>query len=200
MTEEADLPLRSAPLACESVALAAAPPLIQGESSAGYDELLARICETLQPSDVLEQIWMRDIVDLTWEVFRLRRLKASLMSAAAHEGMAEVLRPLVDCPEQLAKGWARRSERTLRNVEAALAKAGSSMEAVTARTFSARIGDFERIERMLAAAEGRRNTALRELDRHRLNFALRLRRIVQAAEDSEFAAVAPRAPAREEAA
>jgi hypothetical protein len=200
MTAEADLPTRSAPLPPEIVAMAAAPPLIAGESSAGYDELLARICETLQPSDVLEQIWMRDIVDLVWEVFRLRRLKADLMAAAAHEGMAEVLRPLVDCPEQFAKGWARRSERTVTKVEAALAKAGSSMGAVAARTFSARIGDFERIERMLKAAEARRNGTLRELDRHRASFALRLRRTVQAAEDAEFAVGAPRAPAREEAA
>jgi hypothetical protein len=179
--------------------LAGAPPLIQGESSAGYDQLLARICETLQPSDVLEQIWMRDIVDLAWEAFRLRRLKANLMAAAAHEGMAEVLRPLVDCPEQFAKGWARRSERTVTKVEAALAKAGSSMDAVAARTFSARIGDFERIERMLTAAETRRNATLRELERHRGSFALRLRRTVQAAEDAELAVGAPHASARKEA-
>jgi hypothetical protein len=200
MIAEADLPTGSAPLSRETVALAAAPPLIQGESSAGYDQLLARICETLQPSDVLEQIWMRDIVDLTWEAFRLRRLKASLMAAAAHEGMAEVLRPLVDCPEQFAKGWARRSERTVSKVEAALGKAGSSMDAVAARTFSARIGDFERIERMLAAAQARRNCVLRELDRHRASFAVRLRRTVQAAEDAALAVGAPRAPTRPEAA
>jgi hypothetical protein len=200
MTPEPDLPIRSGGFAHKTVALAGAPPLIEGESPAGYDELLARICETLQPSDVLEHIWMRDIVDLTWEAFRLRRLKANLMSAAAHEGMAEVLRPLVDSPEQLARSWARRSERAVRNVEAALAQAGSGMDAVAARTFSARIGDFERIERMLTAAEARRNAALRELDRHRASFALRLRRTVQAAEEAELAVVAPRAPAREEAA
>ena len=57
MIAEADLPFRSAPLAHQTVAMAAAPPLIEGESSAGYDQLLARICETLRPSDVLEQGW-----------------------------------------------------------------------------------------------------------------------------------------------
>jgi hypothetical protein len=70
----------------------------------------------------------------------------------------------------------------------------------TARTFSARIGDFERIERMLTAAEVRRNGALRELDRYRASFALRLRRAVQAAEDASLAVVAPAPPAREDAA
>jgi hypothetical protein len=197
MIPETDLPIRSGAPSHETVALAGAPPLIAGESSAGYDQLLARVCETLQPSDVLEQIWMRDVVDLAWEAFRLRRLKADLMSAAAHEGMAEVLRPLVDCPERLARSWARRSERAVRTIETALAQAGASMDAVAARTFCARIGDFERIERMITAAEARRNAALRELDRHRANFALRLRRTIAAVEDAELAAITRAAPATE---
>jgi hypothetical protein len=58
-------------------------PLIRGENVRSYDELLARICATLQPRDSLEEIWIRDIVDLVWETFRLGRAKASLMTAAA---------------------------------------------------------------------------------------------------------------------
>src|SRR5436853_2282023 len=72
-----------------------APPLVAGEDTAAYDDLMARLSDTLKPSDVLEEIWVRDIVDLVWEVFRLRRLKTHLMRAGAHEGMAQVLKPLV---------------------------------------------------------------------------------------------------------
>jgi hypothetical protein len=61
--------------------------------------LLARVTETLKPADVLEHIWLRDIVDLSWEVFRLRRLKVELMSAAAWEGVAKVFEPFVDTAE-----------------------------------------------------------------------------------------------------
>jgi hypothetical protein len=186
MNPETELPIRSGGFAHESVTLAAAPPLIEGESPAGYDELLARVRETLQPGDVLEQIWIREIVDLVWETFRLRRIKANLMSAAAYEGMAEVLRPLVDCPDRLAQSWARRGEKALRTIEAALAKAGSGRDAVAARTFSVRIGDFERIERMLAGVEARRNAVLRELDRYRASFARRLRRTVEAFDDADL--------------
>src|SRR5262249_18834177 len=60
-------------------ALAAAPPLIAGEQQSAYDELVARVNEALEPADVLEHVFIRDIVDLAWEVLRLRRLKASLM-------------------------------------------------------------------------------------------------------------------------
>ena len=95
---------------------------------------------------MLEHIWIRDIVDLAWEVFRLRRLEAGLMSAAAHEGMAQVLEPLWTSRLRPKVGPAR--EADVQKVEAALVDAGLTIDAVAARTFSARIGDFERIERM----------------------------------------------------
>jgi hypothetical protein len=161
-------------------------PLIEGERSARYHSLFAGVSEALGPMDVLEQLWIQDIVDLAWEVIRLRGLKADLMSASAHQGMAQVLAPLVDAPQAIAEGWARRNERVVPLVEAALAKAGLTMDAVTASTLAARIGDFERIDRMMAAAEARRNAALRELDRHRSNLSLRLRRVLEAVEASEL--------------
>src|SRR5262245_17245646 len=72
-----------------------APPLIKGEDTAAYDDLVGRIRAVLRPADVIEEIWARDVADLAWEVFRLRRLKASLMRACAYEGMEQVLDPLI---------------------------------------------------------------------------------------------------------
>jgi len=72
------------------------PPLISGENAAAYDDMLARISGTLKPADILEEIWVRDVVDLVWDAFRLRRLKAHLLAAAAHEGMAKLIGPLLD--------------------------------------------------------------------------------------------------------
>jgi hypothetical protein len=59
------------------------PPLIEGDDRAAYDELLAQISAAVKPADILEDIWVRDIVDLVWEIFRLRRLKVNLMAATA---------------------------------------------------------------------------------------------------------------------
>jgi hypothetical protein len=199
MTELADRPTRSDGFFHDITAVAGPPPLIVGESAAGYERLLAQVCEALQPSDVLEQIWTRDVVDLAWEVFRLRRLKASLMWAAAYEGMREVLTPLCDYADDVAKAWATRRDAAVQVAENALIQAELSIDAVTARTLSVRIDDFERIDRMTAAAEARRNAALRQIDLHRAGFALRLRRAVQeveqAVEDAELEVVAPAAPA-----
>ena len=33
----------------------------------------------IKPKDVLEEMWVRDVVDLTWETLRMRRLKAALL-------------------------------------------------------------------------------------------------------------------------
>ena len=77
------------------------PPLLEGEDVAAYDELLARVSEGVQPNDILEEIWVRDIVDLVWETLRLRRMKAAFFSANAHESLTVILRPLIDDDEQV---------------------------------------------------------------------------------------------------
>ena len=43
------------------------PPLIPGEKQVIYNELLVRISGTLRPADILEEIWIRDVVDLVWD-------------------------------------------------------------------------------------------------------------------------------------
>src|SRR5882724_10029447 len=130
-------------LATSTSGLAPAP-LIAGEDTAAYDDLMARLSGTLKPSDVLEEIWVRDVVDLVWEVFRLRRLKAHLMRAGAYEGMAQVLKPLIKWGTniEVAQLWSARDEAAVATADNALAAAGLTIDAVMARTLSARIGDI----------------------------------------------------------
>jgi hypothetical protein len=185
------LPAGSAPFAL--AALFGAPPLIAGEDRAAYDELIGRIAAAVKPADVLEEIWVRDVADLAWEALRLRRLKASLMTASEHEGLARVLTPLLDAAEAsvLAEQWAAREESAVARVETLLAGAGITTDAVAAQTLAARIDDIERIDRMSMLAEGRRAAALREIDRHRASLAAALRSALGDAEDAAFVDVPP---------
>ena len=50
-------------------------PLIRGEDGCAYNELCARIAAAVKPKDFIEEIWVRDVADLSWEVFRLRRIQ-----------------------------------------------------------------------------------------------------------------------------
>jgi hypothetical protein len=70
------------------------PPLIAGEDPAAYDDLLERFTAAIKPTDVLEEMWMRDSVDLTWETQRLRHLKAALLKWIMLEKLSEILEPV----------------------------------------------------------------------------------------------------------
>jgi hypothetical protein len=57
------------------------PLLLAGEDAAAYDQLLARICAVVKPVDIIDEIFIADVVSLEWEVVRWRRLKWSLLQA-----------------------------------------------------------------------------------------------------------------------
>ena len=74
----------------------------------------------MKPADIFEEVWVRDIVDLSWEVLRLRRLKASLMTATAYEGLHKILEPLLESyreRDQLVRGWAARDNTAIKRVD-----------------------------------------------------------------------------------
>ena len=62
--------------------LAGHRPLFAGEDAAAYDSLLGRVSDVVKPADVLEEIWLQDVVDLSWEVGKLRRMKAEFLNRA----------------------------------------------------------------------------------------------------------------------
>ena len=78
-------------IASEALKLFGPPQLIDGEVCSAYEALHERVWLSLEPVDILEEIWVRDFVDLTWEVLRGRRLKSSLMAASAFKGLQKVL-------------------------------------------------------------------------------------------------------------
>jgi hypothetical protein len=51
--------------------------LIKGENPNQYGALLSEVARTVKPADIMEWLWVKDIVDLTWDILRYRRLKAN---------------------------------------------------------------------------------------------------------------------------
>jgi hypothetical protein len=171
-------------------------PLLEGEDANAYEALKGQIRSAVAPNDIIEEIWVRDVLDLLWETMRLRRLKAKLVRAAAHEGLNELLRPLTGIFEHgdLINGWARRDEKSVKKVDALLKQAGLDQEAIAARARAFKLDAVERIDRMIMQTEARRNMILREIDRHRDALARRLREASAMIEDAQFTEIAATAP------
>jgi hypothetical protein len=168
-------------------------PLLPGEAEADYVGVAERIITVAQPKDAIEEFLTRDVIDLTWEILRLRRLKAGLLRASSGGGIFKVMHSLgynerkgYGAATALGARWASGEKSARDEVAAVLKKAQLSIDDVMAETLESKIDTFERIDRMLASAEARRNNALREIDRHREALGAAMRRGVDEVEDAEF--------------
>lgn len=171
----------------------AAAPLLPGEAEADYLSVAERIIVVAQPKDAIEDFLTRDAVDLTWEIFRLRRLKAGLLRASTSSGVSNVMesfgydqRKGYGAADRLGERWASGEKGARAEVAAAIQKAQLSIEDVTADALESKIDTFERVDRMLASAEARRNNALREIDRHREALGAAMRHAINEVQDAQF--------------
>jgi hypothetical protein len=153
-------------------------PVLPGEDSAAYDDLLAQVSGSVKPSNIIEELWLRDYVDLTWEVLRMRRLKDSVIATELPTALRQTLRSINDLKQDqmdtLIRKWRARNPSAMTSVEKRLAASSLTLDAVLARAFSNQIDSIERIDRLITIAEGRRNAVLREIERHRASFSQRL--------------------------
>jgi hypothetical protein len=71
---ESKTEIAAVPGQVQRLAVFGPPLLLEGEDAAAYDELLGRICAALKPVDIIDELFIADIVALEWEVLRWRRL------------------------------------------------------------------------------------------------------------------------------
>ena len=163
------------------------PPLLPSENVAYYEALSARVIAAAKPTDAIEHLYVRDAVDLQWELMRLRHLKTRLLVSSASVGLFKLMDDRMnyvrDDPNY--KSWIKHEPKGIKNIKSMLADWGLSEADIYAQTLAKKIDEFERIDRLAANAEARRNAALRELERHREAVGRRLRNAI-ATEDAQF--------------
>jgi len=231
-----------------SISLLGPPPRLEGEDVAVYEELMARVHRDLKPRDVIEQIWMRDIVDNTIEILRYRRFRTKLLNSLILEAREKALNSAVDDelnrlvddewepppevqqktlldeireelerrrklekgidpppsrpePEPESESWAECKERLqedpavvekLRKVRKSV-QSELDMEHIAAEEFVGVLHDIERIDNLISIAERRRNAVVHEMDRHRAEFAQRMREKLHEIEDADFQTIETKA-------
>jgi hypothetical protein len=80
----------------QRLTLVGSPQLLEGEDAAAYDELLGRVCAAVKPVDIIDEMFIADVVSLEWEVLRWRRLKSSLMRTCGLEALEQFLNKHLD--------------------------------------------------------------------------------------------------------
>jgi hypothetical protein len=87
----ASLPRSTGTEVLDRVVGIAPSPLLPGEAEVDYLCIAKRIIGAAQPRDAIEEFLTRDVIDLTWESLRLRRLKAGLLRASSSSGISNVM-------------------------------------------------------------------------------------------------------------
>jgi hypothetical protein len=146
----------------------------------------------INPRDFLEEEWVQDVFDYTWNCRRLRNLKVALLNASASCGLEKILTPLIGLADAvaLAHDWHVRDEAAIKRVDEILTSADLSMDAAMAETLALRLPEIERIDRMIADGLAGRASIFREIERYRSALARKLRQAVDQIEDAEFKEVA----------
>ncbi|MDO8876791.1 MAG: hypothetical protein Q8M24_04665 [Pseudolabrys sp.] len=167
------------------------PPLLPGENRADFDLLLERLVRDEKPTDTIEHAWVWDIAVFTWEIGRYRRSIVGLVNINKVRGLRIALEPLHgdENLQDLLDRWVERYPDAIEYVDTLLERAGLTMDDVTAQTMGVKIGDIERIDRIVMGLEARRITVLREIPRRRATFRALLSKAVDEIEEGEFTEV-----------
>jgi len=159
-------------------------PLLEGEDRAAYIGLLEEVRRQVMPKDAIEQIYVRDVVDLTWELMRSRRIKVALL----HRGQVRVIQQLTSSEnwpglDADAKYSVRDAVKTsFANGMKELAKYGVTLQDVNAHAFAAERETLLRLDQNMMQIEARRNFALREIERRRASLGRRLGAVINEVE------------------
>lgn len=170
-------------------------PVLESEDSNAYNQLLERVSASVKPADIIEDIWVRDFVDLSWEIARYQSYRSLALKAAIPKALEEVLAPFVNGPwkygalnvyehgalrptasMEIANDWVSSDPNAIEQVDELLAEANLTMRDVEARALTLVIDKIERIDRLVSQMTARRSALLRDIERRKAAFADMLRR------------------------
>jgi hypothetical protein len=159
--------------------------LLITESQETFDRIRDALDQEIQPRGILEQIYVEDIAYLTWEVLRLRRSKAAIVNLAFRDALKELITQLLlepgqythqlgDQPEELARDWFS-DPKIKKQIADLLREFDLDESAIEAEAIRKSADDLERIDRLMASAEVRRDKALVCVTQYRGDFGALLR-------------------------
>lgn len=154
------------------------PPLVRGEESQLYDRVLEAVAEAMEPQDIIDWFYVKDVVDLDWEILRYRRFTSAMIDNNHRAAFGLVTKrslaslnmstedTAVRCTE-LAQQFLSGDVAARNDVAQEIAKLGLDEHSVMAEAFEMKIKELGIAHQMLARAESRREKILQEYMRRR---------------------------------
>jgi hypothetical protein len=177
--------------------------IMEGEDPNLYEELLGRVGAAVQPVDIIDWLLVKDVVALTWQIHRSRRLRQSIMRSARRAAMQRLLSSILPRPgglipnqenaaaRQIAQDWFSGDKRATKEAERLLAQAGLTMADVTVQSLSANASELDRLDLQDTRHERRRDSILQQIERRRVGWAKAVKRASEDVVDAEFKEIAP---------
>jgi hypothetical protein len=150
-------------------------PTLKTEDDEIYWNCMERFVKCVEPQDVIEWLWVKDVVDLSWEILRLRRLKIDLIEIDREDKNATIEWEREHADEPYIDFLGRRTPRDPAEIEARKNKQLLDSETDSAELLFKHIEEYEHIEKLLTSAELRRDRILREIELRRDHMGRRLR-------------------------
>ena len=161
------------------------PPVLSTENRQAYDALMTQLALEWNPRNIIGWMFVRDITDISWEIFRHRRAIANLFAISFKTALRAVLTdvlPEFDCyhtVQGLAQAWFEGPQEQ-EKVKSELAKYGLTAEAIVAQTYVLRRDELHELHRLLAVAEARRIGIIRSFNEYLAMSSLQQKPVVEA--------------------
>jgi hypothetical protein len=178
------------------------PPLVGDELLEDYRKFFGAIAVGLKPVDAIDWLYVRDVVDLSWQIRRERLVLAGVVKSFQTEVVLDRLKETADASDALeaatyrifkasddARRWA--SDSSARNeIDARLASKGHSPAAVLAQAYMRGVSHIDAIDKRIASYEARRVAIVREIERRNEKLARDLAAASSEVIDAEFSEAA----------
>jgi hypothetical protein len=154
--------------------------LLPGENRQKFEVIKKMIINDIRPKTNFEWLWVLDLVELSWEILRYRRMKEKILEIRRVDAIASILQQLdgigmpsqskgfvQSCSRRSSMEWLEDSTAAL-EIEARLAASGFDTAAVNAEVFLLAQSSFGLFDRLMQSAQNRRISLLHEIMGHRV--------------------------------
>jgi hypothetical protein len=182
---------------------------LEGEDQKGYEELLRRVGYAVQSYDIIDWLLVKDVVDLTTQVHRLRHHRERILQLARGKAMANILDELEileeeeeesiqesiwerrDRMKRLALEWLSGNDEATKYVLGLLEGAGLSARDVIEQATLDQATELDRIDDRIGSYERRRDSLLQQIERRHAGVGRLVSRATEEVIEAEFQELAP---------